>query len=126
MFYIELECNHANKTFNHCFSFNRFTYTCCLWCVAINILNLRNFNLKHGITHIPLELPWSSPGFVNVYFIEDSNGLVMIDCGVDGNEYLKLLESKMASIGISFGDVKLLIGTHMHSCLLYTSPSPRD
>ena len=39
----------------------------------------------------------------------------MIDCGVNGSEYLKLLESKMTSYGISFEDVKLLIGTHMHS-----------
>ena len=83
--------------------------------MAVNILNLRNFNLGNGITHIPLELPWSSPGFVNVYFIEDSNGLVMIDCGVDGNEYFKLLENKMDSFGITFEDIKLLIGTHMHS-----------
>ena len=126
MFYIELECNHANKTFDNCFSFDRFTNTCRFWRVVINILKLKNFNLEHGITHIPLELPWSSPGFVNVYFIEDSNGLVMIDCGVDGNEYLKLLESKMASIGISFGDVKLLIGTHMHSDHIGLSSTIRE
>ena len=115
MFYIELECNHANKTFNNRFSFDRFTNTWCFCRVVNNILKLRNFNLEHGITHIPLELPWSSPGFVNIYFIEDTNGLVMIDCGVNGSEYLKLLESKMTSYGISFEDVKLLIGTHMHS-----------
>ena len=115
MFYIELECNHANKTFDNCFSFNRFTHTCRFWRVVINILKLKNFNLEYGITHIPLELPWSSPGFVNVYFIEDANGLVMIDCGVDGNKYLKLLESKMDLLGIRFEDIKLLIGTHMHS-----------
>ncbi|MAE32837.1 MAG: hypothetical protein CL493_00740 [Actinobacteria bacterium] len=126
LFYIELECNHANKTFNNCFSFDRFTYTCCLWCVAVNILKLRNFNLEHGITHIPLELPWSSPGFVNVYFIEDSNGLIMIDCGVDGNEYLKLLESKMDSFGITFEDIKLLIGTHMHSDHIGLSTTIRE
>ena len=126
MFYIELECNHANKTFDNCFSFDRFTNTCRFWRLVINILKLKNFNLEYGITHIPLELPWSSPGFVNVYFIEDSNGLVMIDCGVDGNKYLKLLESKMASIGISFGDVKLLIGTHMHSDHIGLSSTIRD
>ena len=94
--------------------------------MAINILNLRNFNLKHGITHIPLELPWSSPGFVNVYFVEDSNGLVMIDCGVDGNEYLKLLENKMDLLGITFEDIKLLIGTHMHSDHIGLSTTIRE
>ena len=83
--------------------------------MVVDVLKLKNFTLQHGITHIPLELPWTSPGFVNVYFIEDATGLVMIDCGVDGAEYLELLENKMASVGISFDDIKLLIGTHMHS-----------
>ena len=39
-----------------------------------------------------MELPWNSPGFVNVYFIEDNDGYVMIDCGVNGIEYQELLE----------------------------------
>ena len=62
-----------------------------------------------------MELPWNSPGFVNVYFIEDNDGYVMIDCGVNGIEYQELLETKMDLIGLSYENVKLLIGTHMHS-----------
>ena len=62
-----------------------------------------------------MELPWSSPGFVNIYFIEDNDGYVMIDCGVNGIEYQELLETKMNLIGLSYENVKLLIGTHMHS-----------
>ena len=27
------------------------------------------FNLGHGILHFPLKLPWSPPGFVNIYLI---------------------------------------------------------
>ncbi len=74
--------------------FNRFIDTCSIWCLAINFLELKNFNLQHGIIHIPMELPWSSPGFVNVYFIEEKDGYVMIDCGVNGSEYQELLETK--------------------------------
>ena len=38
----------------------------------------------------------------------------MIDCGVDGSEYLKLLEMHLNQLGITYNDIKLLVGTHMH------------
>jgi len=70
--------------------------------------------MPNGVHHIPLELPWSTPGNVNVYLIEENDGFVMIDCGVDGSEYLKLLEMHLNKLGITFNDIKLLVGTHMH------------
>ncbi len=77
--------------------------------------NMNSFNLGNGIFHIPMELPWSSPGFVNVYLLEDKNGFVMIDCGVDGEEYYQLLIEHLDSFKINIKDINLLIGTHMHS-----------
>jgi glyoxylase-like metal-dependent hydrolase (beta-lactamase superfamily II) len=71
--------------------------------------------IKDGIYHIPLELPWSSPGFVNVYLIDDTDGFIMIDCGVNGDHYFELLSKKLREINIKFSEIKLLIGTHMHS-----------
>ena len=71
--------------------------------------------IKDGIYHIPLELPWSSPGFVNVYLIDDTDGFIMIDCGVNGDHYFELLSKKLRGIDIKFNEIKLLIGTHMHS-----------
>ena len=71
--------------------------------------------IKDGIYHIPLELPWSSPGFVNVYLIDDTDGFIMIDCGVNGDHYFELLSKKLRGIDIEFNEIKLLIGTHMHS-----------
>ena len=56
---------------------------------------MKNFKITDGITHIPLELPWQSPGFVNVYLIEDSDGYVMIDCGVYGEKYFTLLKKHL-------------------------------
>ena len=73
-----------------------------------------------------MELPWSSPGFVNVYFIEEKDGYVMIDCGVNGSEYQELLETKMKSFGLSYENIKLLIGTHMHSDHIGLSSTLRE
>lgn len=75
---------------------------------------MNSFEMPEGIYHIPLRLPWSSPSNVNVYLIEENDGYIMIDCGVDGSEYLDLLKSHLVQIGIDFSDIKLLIGTHMH------------
>ena len=75
---------------------------------------MNSFEMPEGIYHIPLRLPWSSPSNVNVYLIEENDGYIMIDCGVDGSEYLDLLKSHLVEIGIDFSDIKLLIGTHMH------------
>ncbi len=87
---------------------------------------MRSFNLTSGIYHIPLELPWSSPAYVNVYLLEDSDGYIMIDCGVNGIEFLKILEQKLFSIGVSFKEIKLLIGTHMHSDHIGQSTAIRE
>ena len=73
-----------------------------------------------------MELPWSSPGFVNVYFIEEKDGYVMIDCGVNGSEYQELLETKMKSFGLSYENIKLLIGTHMQSDHIGLSSTLRE
>ena len=79
------------------------------------LFDLKSFNLKNGIYHIPLELPWSSPGFVNVYLIEDNNGFIMVDCGVNGDSYYSLVIEYLQKLGIQISDINLLIGTHMHS-----------
>jgi len=76
---------------------------------------MNRFNLSNGIHHIPMSLPWSSPGFVNIYLIEDKNGYVMIDCGVEGKEYYQLLIEQLSNLKINIQDISLLIGTHMHS-----------
>jgi len=90
------------------------------------LFKLESFTLKSGIYHIPLKLPWNSPGYVNVYLIEDNDGLVMIDCGVNGKEFLQLLESEVNKLNFNFGDIKLLIGTHMHSDHIGLSSSLRE
>ena len=75
------------------------------------LIELKSFNLKNGIHHIPLELPWSSPGFVNVYLIEDKDGFIMVDCGVNGDSYYSLLLEYLQKLEIHISDINLLIGT---------------
>ena len=82
--------------------------------------------MPDGIYHIPLRLPWGTPSNVNVYLIEDHDGYVMIDCGVNGSEYLDLLNGRLNEIGIRFSDIKLLIGTHMHLDHIGLSGSLRE
>ena len=87
---------------------------------------MKSFKLSNGITHIPLELPWTSPGFVNVYLIEDSDGYIMIDCGVNGENYFSLLKNYLMEEKIELNEIKLLIGTHMHSDHIGLSGSLRN
>ena len=99
-------------------------------------------SIKDGIFHIPLELPWSSPGFVNVYLIDDTDGFVMIDCGVNGDHYYELLSKKLGEINIGFNEIKLLnnktgesielteinteLGGSMHYIAKITDPNEYD
>ena len=69
---------------------------------------MKNFNLGHGILHFPLKLPWSPPGFVNIYLIEDDDGYIMIDCGVNGDEYFEDLKMNLNNLNIQLSDIKLL------------------
>ena len=87
---------------------------------------MKSFKLSNGITHIPLELPWTSPGFVNVYLIDDSDGYIMIDCGVNGEKYFSLLKNYLMEEKIELNEIKLLIGTHMHSDHIGLSGSLRN
>ena len=82
--------------------------------------------MPNGIYHIPLKLPWNTPSNVNIYLIEDDDGYVMIDCGVNGSEYLDLLSSHLNELGIGFNEIKLLIGTHMHLDHIGLSGSLRE
>ena len=71
--------------------------------------------LDEGIHRLIIPLPWTSPGFVNGYLIEDQNKYIMIDCGVAGDLEFQLLQNALNELNLSWGDIKLLIGTHLHS-----------
>ena len=50
----------------------------------------------------------------------------MIDCGVNGDKYFSLLKNYLQEEKIELSEIKLLIGTHMHSDHIGLSSSLRD
>ena len=71
--------------------------------------------LHDRIFRLVVPLPWSSPGFVNVYLIEDQDKYIMIDCGVAGEIEFNLLTDALKELSLAWSDIKLLMGTHLHT-----------
>lgn len=67
-----------------------------------------------GVHRIPLPLPNDGLRAVNVYAVEDGDGLVLVDAGWDVPEAGPRLEAGLAAIGCSLGDVRQFLVTHAH------------
>ncbi|HUC26648.1 MAG TPA: MBL fold metallo-hydrolase [Streptosporangiaceae bacterium] len=67
-----------------------------------------------GVHRIPLPLPSDGLRAVNVYAIEASSGLVLIDSGWALANALDQLERSLAAIGAGLADVQRFLVTHMH------------
>lgn len=72
------------------------------------------FAVAPGVHRIPLPLPNDALKAVNVYAIEDGDGLVLIDSGWALDEARTQLESALASLGHGLGDVARFLITHVH------------
>jgi glyoxylase-like metal-dependent hydrolase (beta-lactamase superfamily II) len=69
--------------------------------------------VSDGLYHITLPLPlWSRQ--VNLYLIEDHDGFVLIDCGVDTDEAFAALQHQLKEIGVSLADLSRILITHCH------------
>ena len=103
---------------------------------------------------LPVNLP--GLGHVNCYILEDEDGIAVIDPGLPGNDSWEALTARLKKAGYKPENIHTAIVTHSHfdhfggaerirevshadilthehfrnafnsSCLLYTSPSPRD
>lgn len=71
--------------------------------------------VSKGVYRIPLPVPQDSLGAVNVYAIDDGNGLFFIDSGWDLMESREALETALGSLGYTFADIRRFLITHMHS-----------
>jgi glyoxylase-like metal-dependent hydrolase (beta-lactamase superfamily II) len=62
------------------------------------------------------QLPISMPGLghVNCYVLEDDRGAAVVDPGLPGSRTLKVLESRLASVGIPLRRVHTVVVTHSH------------
>lgn len=72
-------------------------------------------SLDNGIHMIPAPLPFSSPPSVNVYLIESSQGLLMLDCGADWDQGRQAISAGFAALGMDESAVHTLLVSHLHS-----------
>ena len=63
---------------------------------------------------VRLPLPWPL-AIVNVYLLEQQDGLLLIDCGVKTDESLDVLSQALATRGGTFHDIRQIVVTHMHA-----------
>ena len=67
-----------------------------------------------GVHRIPLPLPMDGLRAVNVYAVEDGDGLVLIDGGWALDVSRDLLERSLAEVGHVLADVRRVLVTHVH------------
>jgi glyoxylase-like metal-dependent hydrolase (beta-lactamase superfamily II) len=67
-----------------------------------------------GVHRIPLPLPMDGLRAVNVYAIEDGDGLVLIDGGWAIDVSRELLERSLAALGHGLHDIRRILVTHVH------------
>jgi glyoxylase-like metal-dependent hydrolase (beta-lactamase superfamily II) len=72
------------------------------------------YQVAPGVYRIPLPLPFDGLRAVNVYAIESSDGLTLIDSGWVQAATRDLLERSLRSIGAGFGDIRRFLITHLH------------
>jgi glyoxylase-like metal-dependent hydrolase (beta-lactamase superfamily II) len=67
-----------------------------------------------GVHRIPLPLPMDGLRAVNVYAVEDGDGLVLIDGGWALDVSRDLLERSLAELGHRLSDIRTVLVTHVH------------
>lgn len=71
-------------------------------------------HLGNGIHRITLPLPFPAPTAVNCYAFEGSDGLTLLDCGIDGDDEFARLVDGFGVLGATPSDLHRLIGSHLH------------
>jgi len=72
------------------------------------------FPVAPGVHRIPLPLPTDGLRAVNVYVIEDDDGLVLIDGGWALEESRSALCTALSSLGYRLRDIRRFLVTHLH------------
>jgi glyoxylase-like metal-dependent hydrolase (beta-lactamase superfamily II) len=67
-----------------------------------------------GVHRIPLPLPNDNLRAVNVYAVEDGNGLVLVDSGWAIPDARVRLEEALTTLGCAFSDIDRFLITHAH------------
>jgi len=72
------------------------------------------FPVAPGVHRVPLPLPMDGLRAVNVYVIEDDDGLVMIDGGWALEQSRRQLSVALGSLGYRLSDIRRFLVTHLH------------
>jgi NADPH:quinone reductase-like Zn-dependent oxidoreductase/glyoxylase-like metal-dependent hydrolase (beta-lactamase superfamily II) len=70
--------------------------------------------VAEGIHRIPLPLPSDVLKAVNVYVIENDDGLLLVDGGWAIEASRDVLERSLRQLGAGFGDIRRFLVTHVH------------
>ncbi|MEU7853129.1 MBL fold metallo-hydrolase [Nonomuraea sp. NPDC049141] len=70
--------------------------------------------IQSGVHRVPLPLPGDGLRAVNVYLLEEDDGIVMIDGGWALPHSRRALEEAMASVGYDLGQITKIFVTHIH------------
>ncbi len=71
-------------------------------------------DLGDGIGVIPIPIPFKGLDWVNAYVVAGDDGVVLIDCGVDGEEGYDALTHGLTALGHDLGAVHTLVVSHAH------------
>lgn len=72
------------------------------------------FRCASGVHRIPLPLPQDGLRAVNVYAVDDGEGVTLIDAGWAIPEARQLLKAALAELDLGFADVRRFLVTHLH------------
>lgn len=72
------------------------------------------FRVSEGVHRVPLPLPGDSLKAVNIYLVEDGDGLVLIDSGQFLEISRERLDAALKALGHSLGDIREFLITHIH------------
>ncbi len=67
-----------------------------------------------GVHRAPVPMPHDGLKAINVYVIEDGDGITLVDAGFDGEGSREAVEAGLAVAGAGLGDVRRMLITHFH------------
>jgi glyoxylase-like metal-dependent hydrolase (beta-lactamase superfamily II) len=70
-------------------------------------------NPAPGVTTITLPMPWELES-VNVHLVELDDGYLLVDSGIATEECFDALEQELASRGVAWKQIRMLLLTHLH------------
>ena len=68
-----------------------------------------------GVHRAPVPMPHDGLKAINVYVVEEADGVTLIDAGFDGPDAMVAVKAGLAAAGAEIGDVRRMLITHIHN-----------